>query len=88
MIRTLIIKMQEKKREIDYILDPKVKNLLIEVENEDQNNKDFYKEEDDFIKDFNFDFYSSEEDEEIILHKKMRQIQKRKTNFYFYYLNI
>jgi len=77
----------KEKRDYDYIIDPKVKNLLIDAENEDQNNKDFYKEEDDFIRDFNFDFYSSEEEEEITLHKKMRQIRKRKNKFLFLIFN-
>ena len=75
------------KRESDFIFDPKIKNLLSQVENGDQNNKDFYQEEDDFIKDFNFDFYSSEEEEEYTLHKKMRQIRKRKNKFLFLIFN-
>jgi len=81
------IKNAKEKRESEFIFDPKVKYLLSQIENEDKNNKDFYKEEDDFIKDFNFDFYSSEEDEEYILHKKMRQIRKRKNKFLFLIFN-
>ena len=49
-----------------------------------QIDKDFYQEEEDFIKDFNFDFYSSEEESETVtIQKKLRQIRKRKNKFLF-----
>lgn len=71
------------KKESEAIIDPEVNNLLNQIENEDQNNINFYQEEDDFIKDFNFDFYSSEEDEKYTLQKKMRQIRKKKNKCLF-----
>ena len=71
------------KKDSEIIQDLEVKNLLNQIENEDQNNINFYQEEDDFIKDFNFDFYSSEEDEKITLQKKMRQIRKIKNKCLF-----
>ena len=71
------------KKESQKILDPEVNHLLNQIENEDQNNVNFYQEEDDFIKDFNFDFYSSEEDEKYTFQKRMRQIRKRKNKYLF-----
>ena len=43
-----------------------------------------YKEEDDFIKDFDFDFESSEEESDTVsLQKLIRQIRKRKNKYLF-----
>ena len=85
-IKNIDINKEEDKNEKKYlesIIDPEVKNLLVQVENEDQNNINFYQEEDDFIKDFNFDFYSSEEDEKYTMQKKRREIRKKKNKCLF-----
>jgi hypothetical protein len=69
------------------ILDPKVKELLNDIKNNAQN-ETVYNEEDDFIKDFNFDFYSSsEESEAVTLQKKLRYIRKKKNKHLFSIFN-
>ena len=69
------------------ILDPKVKELLNDIKNNVQN-ETIYNEEDDFIKDFNFDFYSSsEESEAVTLQKKLRCIRKKKNKHLFSIFN-
>ena len=65
------------------ISDKKVKELLNVLQSEAKN-ETIYNEDDDFIKDFNFDFYSSsEETEAVTLQKKMRFIRKKKNKYLF-----
>ena len=48
------------------------------------NDDSFYKEEDDFIKDFNFDFESSEDETSTVsLQKLMRQVRKKMNKYLF-----
>ena len=70
------------------VSDPHVKELLNDIKNNPQNEATVYNEEDDFIKDFNFDFYSSgEETEAVTLQKKMRRIRKKKNKYLFSIFN-
>ena len=65
-------------------IDPKIKELLNDIKNNPQNESTTYNEEYDFIKDINFDFYSSgEETEAVTLQKKMRYIRKKKNKYLF-----
>ena len=69
------------------IIDPKIKELLNDIKNNPQN-EIVYNEEDDFIKDFNFDFYSSsEESEAVTLQKKLRYIRKKQNKHLFSIFN-
>ena len=64
-----------------------IKQLLNDIKNS-QNESIAYNEEDDFIKDFNFDFYSSgEENEALSYQKKLRNIRKKKNKHLFTIFN-
>ena len=70
------------------ITDPKVKELLNDIKNNPQNEIINYNEEEDFIKDFNFDFYSSDEESAVVsFQKKMRNIRKKKNKHLFSIFN-
>ena len=82
------IKNEPVKKEEPEITDPIVKELLNNMKNNTKNESRFYNEEDDFIKDFNIDFYSSsEESETVSLQKKMRHIRKKKNKYLFSIFN-
>ena len=70
------------------ITNPEIKSLLNDIKNNKQNLLNFYHEEDDFIQDFNFDFYSSsDESESTNIKKKMRHIRKKKNKYLFSIFN-
>ena len=70
------------------ITDPEIKSLLNDIKNIKQDLSTFYHEEDDFIQDFNFDFYSSsDESESANIKKKMRHIRKKKNKYLFSIFN-
>ena len=70
------------------ITDPEVKSLLNDIKNNKQDLSTPYHEEDDFIQDFNFDFYSSsDESESVNIKKKMRHIRKKKNKYLFSIFN-
>ena len=48
------------------------------------NEDDFYQEKDDFVKDFNFEFYSSEEESNSLSYQKLIRIVKKKINKYLF----
>ena len=48
------------------------------------NEDDFYQEKDDFVKDFNFEFYSSEEESNSLSYQKLIRIVKKRINKYLF----
>ena len=59
---------------------PKVKIII----KDDRDQSDIYKEEDDFVKDFNFEFYSSDEESgNVSFQKLMRQVRKKINKYLF-----
>ena len=62
---------------------PKVK-ILIPKEEKEKNDDLDYKEEDDFVKDFNFEFYSSEEEDLTVSFQKLMRFVRKKINKYLF----
>ena len=70
-----ILNNSPKKKEKQPEKDPKNENNIKKVKMKEDS---FYKEEDDFVKDFNFEFESSEDETNVVsLTKLMRQTQKK-----------
>ena len=62
---------------------PKVK-IIIPKEEKEKNDDLDYKEEDDFVKDFNFEFYSSEEEDLTVSFQKLMRLVRKKINKYLF----
>ena len=62
---------------------PKVK-IIIPKEEKEKNDDLDYKEEDDFVKDFNFEFYSSEEEDLTVSFQKLMRFVRKKINKYLF----
>ena len=62
---------------------PKVKIIMPKEEKEKNDDLD-YKEEDDFVKDFNFEFYSSEEEDLTVSFQKLMRSVRKKINKYLF----
>ena len=62
---------------------PKVKIIMPKEEKEKNDDLD-YKEEDDFVKDFNFEFYSSEEEDLTVSFQKLMRLVRKKINKYLF----
>jgi hypothetical protein len=80
--RTLL---QEYNKRPSEISPKKSKVKIIMPKEEKEKNDDLdYKEEDDFVKDFNFEFYSSEEEDLTVSFQKLMRFVRKKINKYLF----
>ena len=80
--RTLLSEYNKRPSEIN-TPKPKVK-IIIPKEEKEKNDDLDYKEEDDFVKDFNFEFYSSEEEDLTVSFQKLMRLVRKKINKYLF----
>ena len=79
--KTLLAEYNKRPSEIN---QPKPKVKIIAKDEKEKNEDLHYKEEDDFVKDFNFEFYSSEEEDNSVSLQKLMRLVRKKINKYLF----
>ena len=79
--KTLLAEYNKRLSEIN---QPKPKVKIIAKDEKEKNEDMHYKEEDDFVKDFNFEFYSSEEEDNSVSLQKLMRLVRKKINKYLF----